>query len=446
MMMQRLGIRLRLFLAAGLPALLAIMVLLQGFLSHHDRVLEQSIQRQALVLARQVASSAELALFARDLDGLQHLAWGGRQSDSLVAAISILAPDRRLLVAEGSAMGPSQAAALESGIAARIGERMVALAEIRSTVLEDFGMSDAAHADRASDQRRLLGYVLVEIELSPLQQQRRQLLNWALLVAASSLLVAGLLSVAIASSVTRPLQRITAVVARIREGQLGARVNPRRTGVLQALGEGINSMADRLAEHEQELQQLVLKATDDLRRQKEAAERSARIDPLTGLLNRRAFKELAEREIQRARRFLHPMSLIVVDLDRFKSINDCHGHLVGDAVLEDFARVASAQLRALDVIARLGGEEFVVLLPGTNTEGALQLAERMRQAIADSRLALEGQVLGYTASFGIAAFEPRQPGLDRWLARADAALYEAKAKGRNRVELASAWAEQERQL
>ncbi len=263
---------------------------------------------------------------------------------------------------------------------------------------------------------------------------------------AAVLLLAGLLSMAIASSVTRPLGRIAATVARLRDGVLSARVGLRNNGVLSPLAQGINAMAVRLAENEAQLQQRVLQATEQLRQQKEAAERLARTDPLTGLLNRRAFTELAEREIQRARRFGHPMSLLAIDLDRFKSINDNHGHAAGDAVLEHFARVASAQLRSLDVIARLGGEEFVVMLPGADSQGAFHVAERMRQAIGDSVLQLEALALRYSASFGVAAFEPCQPGLDRWLARADAALYEAKAKGRNRVELAPARSDPDRQL
>lgn len=438
-MMQAFGIRLRLFLAASLPAVLAIIALLQGFLSHYDRTLQQTIQDHSAGLARQIAASAEFPLFARNLSALQHLAVGGRKSDRHIAAISILTPDRRLLVADGPATNPARVATLGPGRPVQLGERMAALAEIRSTVLEDFGMAEEIWPVLMGDQRRLLGYVLVEVELSALQQQRQELQQWALVVTLSSLLMAGLLSVAIASSVTRPLARVSAAVARLREGMLGTRVDVRRTGVLRPLADGINAMADRLAEHEAELQQRVLQATEELRRQKEAAERSARIDPLTGLLNRRAFNELAEREIQRARRFRQPMSLLVIDLDRFKSINDSHGHLVGDAVLEDFARVASEQLRSLDIIARLGGEEFVVLLPGTDPESAFQLAERMRQAIASNSMALEGVTLRYTASFGIAGFEPRQPSLERWVARADAALYGAKAKGRNRVELALGW-------
>lgn len=430
------GMRLRLFLAAALPALLAVLVLFQGYLSHFDRNLGVTLRTFAAGMARQVANSAEFPLFADNQAALEHLVAQSRLSDPQVVAVSVWSLDGTLRVSDGPVLNARHLAELEPGQPSQIGQRLVTLAEVRSTVLEETGLFGEPTQVSAADRRGLLGYVLVEIELSTLQQQRRELLEWALLVTGAVLLFAGLLSVAIASSVTRPLGLIAAMVARLREGGLGARIDSRQTGVLRPLADGINSMAARLAENEAQLQQRVLRATDELRQQKEAAERSARIDPLTGLLNRRAFTELAEREIQRARRFDKDLSMIAIDLDRFKSINDTHGHLVGDAVLEDFARVAAAQLRSLDVIARLGGEEFVVLLPGTDLQGAALVAERMRLAIAGSALKLEDGELRYTASFGVAGFEPHQPVLDRWLGRADDALYEAKAKGRNRVELA----------
>lgn len=434
--MRRFGVRMRLFLAAGLPALLAILVLVPGFLSHYERAMHQTLREHVASAARQVASAAEFPLFAGNQAALRHLVEGARQSDSHVAAVSIWTPDGRLLLADGRALDARRLAELEPGRPVQIGQRLVALAQVRSTVLEDPGLFGSAASAAVDDRRNLLGYALVELELSVLQRQRQELWGLAFVAAGGSLLVAGLLSTAIAASVTRPLARIAQAVSRISERQLGVRIDPDDTGVLRDLAEGINTMAVRLAQNEAQLQQRVQQATDELRRQKEAAERSARTDSLTGLLNRRAFAELAEREIERARRFHHPLSLIAIDLDRFKAINDGHGHAVGDAVLEHFARVASAQLRSLDAIARLGGEEFVILLPETDAQGAFQLAERMRLAVAAHPLPRDGEALRYTASFGVAGFEPRQPVLERWLARADAALYEAKGRGRNRVELA----------
>ena len=436
------GIRMRLFLAAGLPAILAIVVLLQGFLQRHDQVLTEALHENALGMARQVAIAAEFPLFAGSAPSLQRLAEGVRASGTHVAAVSIWSTVGGLLAADGRSQQGSLLPAIESGRTEVVGDRLLALAPIWSTVLvEPDPFTESLPAPVAADGRRLLGYALVELELEVLQRQRQDLLDWALVAVGSGLLFAGLLSVLIASSVTRPLGRISAVVELLRRGVLGSRVDVAAAGVLRPLAEGINTMAAGLASNEAQLQQRVLEATEALRRQKESAELAARTDPLTGLFNRRAFTELARIEIQRARRFDLPLALVAVDLDRFKTINDSHGHAAGDTVLRDFARVVSSQLRELDVVARIGGEEFVLLLPGTDVQGASKLAERVRLSIANSVVAIGDASLSYTASFGIAGFEPRQPGIDRWLARADGALYVAKNKGRNRVELAPGWDE-----
>lgn len=434
------GIRMRLFLAASLPAILAIVVLLQGFLQRHDQVLTQALHENALSTARQVAIAAEFPLFAGSTASLQRLAEGVRATGNHVAAVSIWSTMGGLLASDGSSIQGSQLPAIESGQSQIVGDHLLALAPIWSTVLfEADPFSEPLPAPMAADGRRLLGYALVELEADVLQRQRQDLLDWALVAVGSGLLFAGLLSVLIASSVTRPLVRISAVVEQLRHGVRSSRVDVEDAGVLRPLAEGINTMAAGLASNEAMLQQRVQEATEALRQQKESAELAARTDPLTGLLNRRAFTELARVEIQRARRFDLPLALVAVDLDRFKSINDNHGHAVGDIVLCDFARVLSAQLRELDVFARIGGEEFVLLLPGTDVQGAAKFAERVRLSVANSVVAVDGGPLSYTASFGIAGFEPRQPGLERWLARADGALYLAKNKGRNRVELAPVW-------
>jgi len=165
---------------------------------------------------------------------------------------------------------------------------------------------------------------------------------------------------------------------------------------------------------------------------------AARVDPLTGVFSRRAFNEAAETEMQRALRYGQPLSLIMVDIDHFKQVNDTYGHTTGDSVLASFAATLAQEVREVDVIGRLGGEEFAVLLPNTDVTEALRVAERMRLAVASGNLQADGELLRYTASFGVAAFDPRELSLNRFIDRADAALYEAKRSGRNRVELAPA--------
>jgi diguanylate cyclase (GGDEF)-like protein/PAS domain S-box-containing protein len=162
--------------------------------------------------------------------------------------------------------------------------------------------------------------------------------------------------------------------------------------------------------------------------------RRAQTDVLTGLNNRRHFYDLAEQELARARRYGKPLALLMLDVDRFKQVNDSYGHHAGDAVLKKLSEVCIAAMREIDVIGRYGGEEFVVLLPETDSHRALEAAERLRHALAEVDVPLAGgDMLRFTVSIGVANLEATDADLDSVLRRADKGLYEAKNSGRNRV-------------
>ena len=163
------------------------------------------------------------------------------------------------------------------------------------------------------------------------------------------------------------------------------------------------------------------------------AERLAQLDPLTGLNNRRAFYDLTTPLWSNALRHGHDLSVVLLDLDRFKQINDVHGHAHGDAVLQAIACVLKQGVRQGDVLARWGGEEFIVLLPETSGREAAALAERLRMEIASLRIPREDGETAVTASFGVAQLEDRGGPLDALIANADGNLYRAKDEGRNRV-------------
>jgi len=164
-------------------------------------------------------------------------------------------------------------------------------------------------------------------------------------------------------------------------------------------------------------------------------ERQALFDGLTGIANRRGSEEALAHEIARAGRMGTPFTLVVADLDDFKRVNDVHGHAAGDDVLREFASVLRLTLRESDLPGRWGGEEFVMLLPGTDADGGYQLAERVRAALRERSFhGREGAAFGVTASFGIAQIRPGE-GERQVFAAADRALYQAKRLGKDRVEL-----------
>ncbi len=177
---------------------------------------------------------------------------------------------------------------------------------------------------------------------------------------------------------------------------------------------------------------LMLKhTTHELKRALAEVESLARIDPLTFVLNRRTFLELAQQEFERVSRYGSTFSMLILDVDHFKRINDTYGHLLGDRALVTLASVITDSVRSIDTVGRYGGEEFLVLLPDTYPSQALISADRIRSSIAERLILTEKEIFQMTVSIGVATYEKNDQGIFDVLQRADNKLYEAKAQGRN---------------
>lgn len=169
-------------------------------------------------------------------------------------------------------------------------------------------------------------------------------------------------------------------------------------------------------------------------RQRDEMSRLARTDPLTGIANRRALMDAGEREFSRASRYTNRFSVLMIDIDRFKSINDTRGHPVGDKVIRCVADILKFNMRTQDTVGRAGGEEFVVLLPETDLEGAVVIAERLRHLVQEAGVVDEvGDIVEFTVSLGVTTNAPEDGSFEHLLGRADKGLYLAKERGRNRV-------------
>jgi diguanylate cyclase (GGDEF)-like protein len=161
-------------------------------------------------------------------------------------------------------------------------------------------------------------------------------------------------------------------------------------------------------------------------------QRQAVTDELTGLANRRSFLARLDAEVVRSRRSGSPLGIVLADLDDFKRVNDTYGHAAGDTALRSFAAIVHSNSRDVDLPVRLGGEEFAVLLPDTDLEGAAQLAERIRESLEVASIDHEGASISLTASFGVSCF-PSTASAENLLADADRRLYDAKRRGKNTV-------------
>lgn len=246
-----------------------------------------------------------------------------------------------------------------------------------------------------------------------------------------------------------PLGQLTAAVSAIDLASLGssridlAQIEENELSKLEA---AFNHMlhtldAERKA-HDENLDRLnksleiqVAKRTEELESANRCLEQLVRTDPLTGAANRRHFFERADIEIQHVQRTEAPLSLLMVDLDHFKRVNDTWGHATGDEVLKNFVSAASMPLRATDLLARIGGEEFLVLLPNTELEGAHEVAQRVLETIRRQVIDISGKPLRYTVSIGAARLREGENVCDTLIARADDALYRAKESGRDQAVL-----------
>lgn len=184
----------------------------------------------------------------------------------------------------------------------------------------------------------------------------------------------------------------------------------------------------------------VMVAVNDITQRKQLEsklQQQANTDELTGIDNRRYFFDQAEQEMRRARRFNRELSVLMIDLDHFKKINDTLGHAVGDLVLQGVVKAIKDCLRNTDIVGRLGGEEFAAILPESGTEAAKEAATRMCQYIAKNPIVTEKATVPCTVSIGLAQMDARDHSIDQLLQRADEALYRAKHNGRNRFETAN---------
>lgn len=178
---------------------------------------------------------------------------------------------------------------------------------------------------------------------------------------------------------------------------------------------------------------MIIRDISDRRDVSENLRKATYSDHLTGLSNRRAFFEAAELELRRRQKAVRPVALIVIDADHFKAVNDRHGHPGGDAVLAHLAQTMRSVCRQVDVLARIGGEEFAIILPSVALDDALAIAERLRAEVERTPALYEQQSIAYSISIGVAVMDDTLDGFDGLIKRADEALYAAKRRGRNRV-------------
>jgi diguanylate cyclase (GGDEF)-like protein len=286
-----------------------------------------------------------------------------------------------------------------------------------------------------------IGGVAIGFSTHPLDEKIDTLTRQNIYLMLISLVIAGAITILISQRITNPLGQLTNLAGRMAGGEQSLRIDLESKDEIGQLGAAFNRMAQAIQKRERDLRKLaedlehtVAERTEELRSQNKKLEKIAITDPLTQAFNRRHFFDLAEKEIQRAKRYGHPLSVMLLDVDHFKVVNDHYGHRVGDQVLVDIVRLCQENIRNIDVFARYGGEEFVILMPETNCSEICVMADRICTLVAATPITVGALNISVTLSIGVACWDGEQDvNFDQLLSRADIDLYRAKDKGRNTV-------------
>ena len=306
------------------------------------------------------------------------------------------------------------------GLALRLGEKILRVPD------------PIGNADAAQEMKRFDAHIdEAVISLEEVQHHFRQVIDasraqairtrmatlWAsFAVFGAAIAVSLFAALALARSVTNPVDVLQRGVKQLAAGKLSHRIDFQRHDELGELAAAFNAMASALEKNQAELTEL------------------ATLDGLTGLYNHRTFYVLLRGELARAQRFNRPVSLLLLDIDHFKSVNDTYGHQAGDAVLKDLGALLGREAREIDRICRYGGEEITIILPETDIDAAAGIAERLRASVqAHTFAAGNGASLHLTVSIGAASWPLHASNIQGLVSEADAAMYAAKQAGRNRV-------------
>ena len=242
-------------------------------------------------------------------------------------------------------------------------------------------------------------------------------------------LLIGVVAYWMGRSIVTPLNSLIAAADRIASGDLAVSLRVANEGEIGDLTRVFNKMVDRLSRSREE----VGAANQVLQEQNQLLETLSVTDSLTGLFNRKKLDDILADQFARFRRTQRPFSVLMLDIDNFKALNDTYGHLAGDQVLSNLAAILQRSVRTVDFVARYGGEEFVLVLVETRSDGALQIAERIRSLVETPRLVATNELISFTVSLGVAESRSGDGRPDDVLARADRAMYDAKHAGRNKV-------------
>lgn len=424
-MTTQITLRHRLLLLTLLPSTLIAVALVAYFTLSAIHTLQGELHAKGLSTVRYLAPVSEYGIIAGQIEGLHGLAQATVQEDSIKAAIIVNQKGRAIAVSGRVSLA---AETLRSPLArpmlvAETDEWIAFGAPVRRSLDDADLLFDPLGSASAPE---VIGHVFVEFDKSELTRRQIELWQRGLAIVLFGLLALAGLAVAMADNLARPVMRLAEAIRRMSGGDLEVRVAATSSGEIGILERGFNEMAGHIQEVYRSMQHRIEEATAQLAFQ-------ARHDPLTGLLNRREFEHRLEKALLGVQAGGDEFSLLFIDLDRFKPVNDSCGHLAGDELLRQISLLFLGRLREEDTLARLGGDEFGIILSNCGAARARQVADDICGLAGAYRFIWQDKVFSIGASIGLTPANRRVRTIQDLLSAADAACQRAKESGRNQV-------------
>ncbi|MBS0545496.1 MAG: diguanylate cyclase [Proteobacteria bacterium] len=419
----------RVLLTVLAPVFVLALLISALYLDRDAELAEQATRERGLAIVSFLAPAAEYGVISGNAASLRTLLDAALAQQD-VAAAAIYGRDRGQaalagtpLIADVDSLPAASAPQLVAHRAGRYGFA-AAVTSQPITVDELGGGTPAARADAVAE---VIGWVYVELDTRSYAARRRSTVLTVLAVVLATMIGTGVLAVRLARSVGQPVSRLVEAVRRIAAGDLDVRVMVGGGGQeISELQQGFNNMARSIADATHNLQARIEEATGQLAHQ-------ALHDALTGLPNRRAFEQALEEAVKASRRAADHGALCFIDLDRFKQVNDTCGHAAGDALLHEIGELLRHRVRVQDLICRIGGDEFALILRGCSPDDARRIARELVEAVETHVFEWEGQDFHVGASIGLTYIDDHAQSPSTLLKAADSACYEAKRGGRGRV-------------
>lgn len=426
--MNQITLRQRLLMLTLLPSTLIAVVLVAYFTYTGINSLETELRAKGLSTVRYLAPISEYSIISGQIESLHSLAQATVQDSGVKAAIIVNQKGRAIAVSgrvslSGEALrltpdGPRQVAETDRWVAFG--------APVIRTLNDADSLFEPLNTEQKNKHAEVIGHVFVEFDKIELNNRQSELFQRGLIIVLLGMLLLAALAIGIADTLAKPLHRLVLAVRQMSSGRFDTRVAAASSGELGVLEHGFNEMANHIEDVHRSMQSRIEEATAQLAFQ-------ARHDALTGLLNRREFEHRLDRALNSVQAGGDEFSVLFIDLDRFKPVNDTCGHLAGDELLRQISQLFQGRLREEDTLARLGGDEFGVILANCSSSRARQVADDLCSLTGAYRFIWQDKVFAIGASIGLTAVNRRARNINEILAAGDAACYRAKESGRNQV-------------